>query len=149
MFHASSIQPDIELRNYLQGQIVVGRLDGGTDPVIVYGDWEKPSNDVPDDFIVIFNNGDIAGVGMKADYASGYLMISLYCRLNDDGSAKKNRIRKILEQFDKLVEGHASENYFYKYDAPRFITPTAPNISSGYSVTTLNIIWHTTNNFNK
>lgn len=144
----SLIQPDIELRDFLKGQISVGLAGGGTKKVAVYSDWEKPTNNLPADFIVIFLNGDIGGVGMKSNYAEGYIMVSLYSKLNEDGSVKRNRVQKILSQFDELIERKATTNYFFKYSAPRFITPTSPNITSGYSVTTLNLMWHTTNNFN-
>lgn len=149
MFHPSSIHPDEELRDFLQGKILVGLAGGGSQMVAVYGDWERPTNEVPDDFIVIMQNGNISGLGMHIDFVSGYLMVSLYSRLNDDGSVKKNRVEKILEQFDTLVENYSSDNYFYKYDQQQFITPTTPNVSSGYSVTTLNLKWTTNNNFNK
>jgi hypothetical protein len=149
MFNPSSIQPDSELRDFLQGQIRVGLAGGGTRIVAVYGDWERPTNEVPDDFLVIMNNGDVGGVGMDTDYAEGYLMVSLYSKLNDDGSVKKNRVQKILRQFDYLIEKLITDNYYYRYDTSRFITPTTPNVTSGYSVTNLNLRWHTTNNFNK
>ena len=74
-------------------------------------------------------------------------MVSLYSKLNDDGSVKKNRVSKLLKQFDDLIERKITTNYFYQYAPQRFITPTTPNITSGYSVTTLNLQWHTTNNF--
>lgn len=149
MFNPSSIQPDSELRDFLQGQIRVGLAGGGSRIVAVYGDWERPTNEVPDDFLVIMNNGDVGGVGMDTDYAEGYLMVSLYSKLNDDGSVKKNRVQKILRQFDDLIEKLITDNYYYRYDTSRFITPTTPNVTSGYSVTNLNLRWHTTNNFNK
>ncbi len=145
----SSIQPDVELREFLTGRISVGLVGGGTETIPVYGNWEKPTNNVPSDFLVIFENGDIGGVGMKADFAKGYLTVSLYCKLNDDGTVKKNRVTKLLQQFDNLIQGCTTKNYFFEYDSPRFITPTTPNQGSGYSVTTLNIKWHTTENFNK
>ena len=144
----SSIHPDDELRDFLRGKISVGLAGGGSALVAVYGDWERPTNEVPDDFLVIMNNGDIGGVGMKVDYADGSLLVSLYSRMNDDGSIKKNRIDKILAQFDELIDELVTENYVFGYDSPRFITPTTPNQSSGYSITTLNLRWHTTNNFN-
>lgn len=147
MAQPSHIQPDIELREFLDGRVFVG--DGTlAKEITVYGDWERPTNMLPDDFIVIMLNGDIGGVGMDIPYADGYIMVSLYCKLNNDGSAKKNRITKILEQFDTLVEKLNTEHYYFRYDAERFITPTTPNQSSGYSITTLNLLWHTTNNFN-
>lgn len=149
MISPSSIHPDLELRDFLQGRVSVGLPSGGRKTVAVYGDWERPSNDVPDDFIVVMHNGDIGGVGMKTDFADGNLIISLYCRLNDDGSVKRNRVSKILAQFDGLIEGLLTENYFFKYDDPRFITPTTPNVTSGYSITNLNLRWHTNNNFNR
>lgn len=148
MLKPSLIEPDVELRNYLQNKIVVGLAGGGTAKVPVYGDWERPINDFPTDFLVVMMNGTVEGVGMDTDYARGYVMVSLYSKMRDDGSIKKNRISKILAQFDELIERRLTPNYFFEYDAQRFITPTTPNQSSGYSVTTLNIKWHTTNNFN-
>lgn len=147
MFHASSIQPDVVLREYLTGKASVVGEEGESD-IPVYGDWERPTNVAPDDFITVYMNGDCSGVGMEINYANGYIMVGLYCRLNDDGTIKKNRIKKILEQIDKLVNERVIDDYFFEYDPQRFITPTTPNQSSGYSVTVLNLKWHTTNNFN-
>ena len=146
MMNPSHIHPDEELCEVLDGAIFVG---SGTDavPVKVYADWARPTNKLPDDFLVVFINGDIGGISMDTPFASGYLMVSLYSKMNDDGSVKANRIKKILEQFDAAIEKKITPNYYFEYDAYRFITPTTPNQSSGYSVTTLNLRWHTTNDF--
>lgn len=142
----SSIEPDVELRDYLTGQITVG--DGASaQDVKVYADWERPTNELPTDFVVIYINGDVEGVAMDMPFAKGYLMVSLYCKLNDNGSVKKNRVKKILERFDELVEKAITTHYHFEYDASRFITPTTPNQTSGYSVTSLNLRWTTTSNF--
>lgn len=146
MIPISSIQPDVELRDFLQNKIRVGLSGGGSQMVTVYGDWERPTNEVPSDFLVVMLNGDIGGVGMDTRYAEGYIMVSLYSKMNDDGSVKKQRVSKILAQFDELIERLLTEHYFFKYAPQRFITPTTPNITSGYSVTTLNLVWHTRNN---
>ena len=146
MITPSSINPDEELRDFLQNKIRVGLAGGGSQMVTVYGDWERPTNDAPSDFMVVMLNGDVGGVGMDTPYAEGYIVVRLYCKMNDDGSVKKQRVRKILAQFDQLVERLLTEHYFYKYASPRFITPTTPNITSGYSVTALNLVWHTRNN---
>jgi hypothetical protein len=144
MIQPSSLNPDVELAEALSGQISVG-----TTPVKVYSDWERPTNGLPADFITVYMNGDIGGVGMDTPYANGYLMVSLYCKMNDDGSVKKNRVKNILKQFDTLLEKKLTDNYHFEYDAERFITPTTPNQSSGYSITTLNLRWTTTSNINK
>lgn len=163
MIKPSSIHPDTELRDSLLGKNISVKDSRGADiPVAIYGDWEKPTNEVPDDFIIVMHNGDVGGFGNDVSYADGYIMISLYCKLNDDGSVKKNRVNKILQQLDEMfierIEGEqtgevtehyknlVTDNYIYKYDVQRFITPTTPNITSGYSITNLNLRWHTTNN---
>lgn len=143
MFNPSLLHPDVALRDYLTGRVLVGET-----PVPVYGDWEKPTNRFDTDFIAIYLNGDPDGVGMDTPFARGNLMVSLYCKMNDDGTVKKNRIDKIMAQFDTLVEGLCTGDYHYAYDTERFITPTTPNQSSGYSLTTLNLKWTTTSNFN-
>lgn len=165
MIKPSSIEPDVELRDVLQAlNIHVETVNGSREKVDVYGDWERSTNDLPTDFIVVYKNGTIGGVGMEVDYASGYIMVSLYSKMNDDGSVKKNRTKKLLSQIDEIfierikdpetnqVTEHyknlVTDKYVYKYDAQRFITPTTPNQTSGYSVTTLNLMWHTRNNFN-
>lgn len=147
MIRPSIIEPDVELRDLLKNKITVGLAGGGTQKVTVYSDWERPTNEVPTDFLVIFINGEVDGVGMDTEFAKGYLMVSLYCKMNDDGSVKKNRISKILHQFETLVDKAVTDNYFFEYDSDRFITPTTPNQTSGYSVTNLNLRWHTRNNF--
>lgn len=149
MIRPSDIQPDVELREFLAGQIHVGLPSGGSRQLSVFGDWEKPTNEVPEDFLIVMNNGDIGGVGMDINFARGYVAVSLYCKLNDDGTVKKNRVKKILEQFDDIIERRKTEHYFFRYAHPQFITPTTPNITSGYSITTLNIVWHTTNSLNE
>lgn len=148
MMHPSDIQPDIALQSLLKDQITVGSGRAAT-KVPVYADWERPTNGVPNDFVVVFINGDIGGVGMDTPFARGYIIVSLYNKLNDDGSVKKTRVNKILKQFDRLVEKCVSDGYHFEYDAQRFITPPSPNQTTGYSVTNLNLRWHTTSNINK
>ena len=145
MIHPSSIHPDKALATYLKDKIHIG-TGASAKAVAVYSDWERPTNDVPTDFLVVYINGDLEGVGMDTPFAKGYLAVSLYCKLNNDGSVKQNRIEKILEQFDNLVEKLATDDYFYEYDSRRFITPTTPNQTAGYSITTLNLRWTTTSN---
>lgn len=147
MIHPSLIEPDAELCEYLQGQVSVETGRGTTTPVTVYRDWGRPTNGLPADFIVVYVNGDIEGLGSDIEFARGNLMLGLYCKMNDDGSVKMNRIRNILKQIDTKIDGLSTENYYFEYDMPRFITPTSPNQTSGYSVTVLNLRWTTNLNF--
>lgn len=149
MMAPSSIQPDVALAEYLRGRIFVNLGDGTSTTVAVYSDWERPTNQLPADFIVVYLNGNIGGVGMDTPFARGYIMVGLYCKMNDDGSVKKSRVQKILEQFDGLIEKLVVGSYHYEYDPQRFITPTTPNQTSGYSLTNLNLRWTTTSDFNQ
>lgn len=147
MMHPSHIQPDAELQQFLTEKITVRKAGNITEYVTVYSDWERPTNDLPDDFITVYMNGEPSGVGLETPYATGYLMVSLYCKMNNDGSVKASRVKKILEQFDDTLQDAITENYHFEYDATGYITPTAPNQSSGYSITTLNLRWTTTSHF--
>lgn len=148
MIKVSEIHPDRELQEFLQGRITVGTPNGGMDEVTVYSDGDRPTNELPADFLQIWLNGDFESVGMDTPYAAGNIMVCIYCKLNDNGTVKKNRVDRILSQFDELVEKRATEHYFFQYETDRFITPTTPDQTSGYSITTLNIRWSTTSGIN-
>lgn len=141
-----SMKPDVELAEYLTGRISVVTGPGETADVVVYSDGERPTNGVANDFIDIFLNGGINGIAYDADFARGNIGVSLYCKMNDDGTVKKNRVERLLDQFYKIVNRCLTEHYYYEYDFPMFLTPTTPDYSSGYSVTTINLRWHSTNN---
>lgn len=134
----SELAVDIELRDFLTGKVLIG-----TTSLPVYADGERPSNKVPDDFIEINYNGDPWSVTDKMSMWRGNLIVSLYCKLNEDSSVKTNRVRKLLEQFDSIINRKASEHYFYNLDLNRPITPTTANLQIGYSATVLNVEWRT------
>ena len=145
---ASSIKPEVALRDFLNGKVIVNGLNGRSEPVTVYCDRERPTNGLPDDFISIAINGSISGLGKSIDYADGYIMVILYCKMNADGSVKDNRVTKIIEQFDYLLNGVNFDNYYFCYEYDNFVMPTTPDFNSGYSLTILNLRWHTANKFN-
>jgi hypothetical protein len=148
MINPSDIQPDVELRDVLKGQVRVGLAGGGSQIIPVYGDWERPTNEAPSDFIAIYMNGSVEGLSRENGFARGHLIVALHSKMNDDGTVKKARVKKLLKQFEDLVINNATENYFFEYEIPQYITPTIPDRTTGYSVTRLNLKWHTTNNFN-
>ena len=149
MVKASTIHPDEELRDFLQGNITVGTSTGGTSLVKVFASAEVPTSNLPKDFISIRLNGSASTLGNDVKFASGYLMLELFCKMNDDGSAKTNRITNILTQFDALLDGATTENFCFHFDKDRFIMPTTTDQTSGYSTTILNLIWTTNIHFSK
>lgn len=142
----SKLNPDVELRDILSGNIKVQTASGTMVAIPVYGDEEQPTAGLADDFIVVRSNGSPLSVTDKMGVWRGNLMVHLFCKMNPDGSAKKNRISKILEQLETYLKRASGENFFYSINILRPITPTTVNQSSGYSSTVLNAEWHTKNN---
>lgn len=139
---ASEIAADKELQELLKDKITVV-TDNGPAVVEVYRDGDRPTAGVADDFVQIEYNGPVESVTEDMGMLRGDLMVTLYCKMFSDGTVKLNRINKILEQFELLVNRQQTEHYFYKFIFGSFITPTIGNLDSGYSLTTFNVQWRT------
>lgn len=142
-FSPSTVRPDAALSEFLTGKVLVKDTE-----VSVYSDWQQPTTKVPDVFLTVYQNGSPETISHGVDYASGELCISLYCKLNSDGTVNITKVNRVLAQFDTLVDRKVVGGFYFEYDVQRFITPTTPNQATGYSITTLNMSWHTTNDFN-
>lgn len=141
MIDIADIRADIELRQLLAGSIVVDNGDGTTTTLPVYCDGERPNNAAPEDFVEISYNGSPYSVTEGLEVIRGDMAVALYCKLFSDDTVKLNRVRRILSQFANKVNRHTSEHYFYTLDLDMFITPTAADLTSGYSITILNVLW--------
>lgn len=139
----SAIKADIELQTLLRDKVFVVDGDGVQSAVVVYTNGERSGINVPENFIDVLYTGEIRVVDRPMDLVKGYLIVSLYVKLNPDSTIKKNRVEKILSQFDTLINRVSSERYYYEYVSSNFITPTSAYSSIGYSVTELSVRWHT------
>lgn len=139
----SEIKADKELKNLISGQVKSQDSKGELSDVAVYNDGERPTTKVPDDFIDVLYNGKTRAVDIPMNYIKGNLIVALYCKLNSNGTVKSNRVQKILEQFEMIVNRNVSEHYYYELNLDQLITPTTANMSAGYSITVLNVQWHT------
>lgn len=134
----SELNVDIELKSLLTGHISVGSTS-----VPVFAAGETPTTGVPDDYIEIFYNGYVDSISENRVVARGAMAVSMSNRLFEDGSVKTNRVKKLLEQFEQLVDKVSSTHYFFKLSPDGFITPTTANQTNGYSTTILNVEWRT------
>lgn len=139
----SMIKADIELQSLLKGKVVSVDSEGKETSVKVYLTGERSGINVPDDFIDVEFSGDPWAIDRQMGLIRGYLVVTLYVKLNSDNTIKRNRVSKILSQFDTLVNKVSTENYYYEYLYTGFMTPTTASTSIGYSVTTLALQWHT------
>lgn len=136
----SEVRPDVELRDMLTDVISTD-----VDVIPVFADGDRYVNPVPEDFIDITFNGDPQSMTRDMFFMRGNLALSLFTRLFPDGSIRSSRVQKLLEQIESRVNGVVSANYFYRMDMRFPIVPTTANESAGYSQTTLNVEWQTTN----
>lgn len=139
----SELKADIELQNLLKGKVFVVNEEGTELPVTVYTDGERSGLNVPDDFIDVMYSGIIRAIDVPMGFVKGYLVVTLYVKLNPDNTIKKNRVSKILEQFDSILAKCQTEHFCYEYANDDFITPTTAYTSIGYSTTILTLKWHT------
>lgn len=134
----SELNVDIELKSLL-----VGHISTDSTPVPVYAAGETPTTGLPDDFVEIFYNGYVDSISENRVVARGAMAVSMSNRLFEDGSVKTNRVKKLLEQVEQLVDKVSSTHYFFKLSPDGFITPTTANQTNGYSTTILNVEWRT------
>lgn len=134
----SEIRADEVLKALLENKIKANKS-----MLKVYGQNEMPNKGLADDFIRILYNGTITSQTEPIGLFRGNLALIINCKMNSDGTAKKNRIKLLLAQVETLVDGVSSDGYYFKLSSTP-ITPVTTENDSGYCYTTLNIQWHTT-----
>lgn len=134
----SDITADTELAQILSTNV---KVDG--EFIAAFGAGARPTEFVGDDFIDIVYNGYPEIITHDGQLGGGLMLISLYCRLNQDGTIKKNRVNKILAQMDTALLRLTGTKYFYKLNLKTPVTPTTADWSSGFSLTRLNVKWRT------
>lgn len=134
----SELAVDTELKSLISGHILAG-----TTPVPVYANGEMPTGSLPDDFIEILYNGAVDSLTENHVVGRGYMAVAMSNKLYENGTVKIKRVKKLLEQFEGLVDKASSSHYFFKLTPDGFITPTTASQTSGYSHTILNVEWRT------
>jgi hypothetical protein len=135
---ASDIHADIALKELFQGNVKVGEAQ--TD-VPIYAENERPNIGLADDYIEIYNNGIITALTKPLGCFSGNLAVAICCKLLPDGAAATKRIKKLQRQIELLTQEKVSDGYYYEIDTTNVITPTTPNITTGYTTTIFNVSW--------
>lgn len=139
------IEPEKAIQELLAHNVIAESGDT-IDCVPCYIQGERPNVDVPDDFIEIYQNGNLQSITSPIGFMKGTIALSVFCKSNDDGTAKRNRVRKLLKRAENLVVNKSHGGYFFEISKQNMLTPPVVNFSSGYSMSMLNIQWHTTKN---
>ena len=134
--------PDKALKGILEGKVTVVAGHYEDRIISVYAHGEMPTDKLPDEFIRIERNGSIKTRTNPIGYLYGNLAVTLYVKAQNNGVVKNNRIDSILEQLQG-IDGAVSEGFHFRLSPDNIIAPTYIDPSSNYSLTVINIEWHT------
>lgn len=139
----ADLSPDISLAKLLDNKVSVQTSATQSHTIRAYGDKELPNKGIGDEFIDINWNGAARSVTWPLGLFNGSLLLTIWCKAQTDGRAKKKLIRQIISQVETLVNGVTIDGFYFKFAPYNVITPTTVNLTTGYSTTILNVEWHT------
>ena len=134
--------PDKALKGILEGKVTVVAGHYEDRIISVYAHGEMPTDKLPDEFIRIERNGSIKTRTNPIGYLYGNLAVTVYVKAQNNGVVKNNRIDSILEQLQG-IDGAVSEDFHFRLSPDNIIAPTYIDPSSNYSLTVINVEWHT------
>ena len=134
--------PDKALKGILEGKIIISTGHYEDRTINVYAHGEMPTDKLPDEFIRIERNGSIKTRTNPIGYLYGNLAVTVYVKAQNNGVVKNNRIDSILEQLQG-IDGAVSEGFHFRLSPDNIIAPTYIDPSSNYSLTVINVEWHT------
>lgn len=143
MSNIEKLEADVTLASVLDKNVVVSISTTQKRVLPVYSANKRPNNGLADEYIEIYPNGVISSLTEPIGIFSGNLAVAISVALQTDQTAKTQRIREIIEQCEAIINCKAYDGFFFKFDPSNVITPTTPNLTSGYSTTTINVKWRT------
>lgn len=140
----ATLNPDVVLAEALNDNVIVNTSDTEFHTIKAYPANKQPNKDLPKEYLNVYQNGIIQSKTKPIGLYYGNLALAIFVETQSDGTAKTNRIRQIIEQCEAMVNERSYSGFHYQLDPANVITPTTPNINTGYTTTILNIEWHTT-----
>ena len=141
----SELTPDTTLAALLDGKLVVRISATNLRTLRAYAQAEQPQTRLGNEFISIMANGSIRSITRPLGVFRGNLALTLYCKANSDGTAKRKRIASMIAQTVELVNCKVADGFFFELAPANVITPTTVNLTNGYATTVLNVEWSTVN----
>lgn len=137
----AELTPDVALAALYDNNVAVQTSATESRTVRCYADGKQPNKGLADEFLTVMWNGAASARLAGAGLLSGNLALSVYCKTQADGTVKTQRVRQMLAQCQSLADGIAHGGFFFRLDPSQVITPTTPNLTTGYSVTVVNVLW--------
>lgn len=143
----ADLNPDVALAALLDGKVSVQTSATQSHTIRAYGDEGRPNKNLADEFIDVEWNGGAQSLTEDPALFRGNLLLTIWCKAQTDGRAKKKLVKQIVSQVAPLVHRKVSQGFFFRFDPTNVITPTTTNLTTGYSTTILNVEWHVTDEF--
>lgn len=143
----ADLNPDAVLAKLLDNKIKVQTSATQSHTLRAYGDEERPNKNLADEFIDVEWNGGAQSLTEDPALFKGNLLLTIWCKAQTDGRAKKKLVKQIVSQVAPLVHRKVSQGFVFTFDPTNVITPTTTNLTTGYSTTILNVEWHVTDEF--
>lgn len=148
MTSIADLNPDVALAALLDGKVSVQTSATQSHTIRAYADEERPNKNLADEFIDVEWNGGAQSLTEDPALFRGNLMLTIWCKAQTDGRAKKKLVKQIVSQVaDAIYRVPTSGGFHFRFDPTNVITPTTTNLTTGYSTTILNVEWHVTDEF--
>lgn len=141
MTSIADLNPDVALAALLDGKVTVQTSATESHTIRAYADEERPNKNLSDEFIDVEWNGGAQSLTEDPALFKGNLMMTIWCKAQTDGRAKKKLVRQIVSQVAPLVHRKVSQGFVFNFAPTNVITPTTTNLTTGYSTTILNVKW--------
>lgn len=139
----AELTPDTALAALLDGKVEVQTSATEKHTIRAYEQAKMPNKGLADEFLSVQWNGGARSRSERLGIYQGALVLTIYCKLQTDNTAKTQRIRQILEQCQCLAHRKRSQGIFFTFNPMNVLMPTTPKLINGYSTTALNMEWHT------
>lgn len=143
----ADLNPDAVLASLLDCKVSVQTSKTDSHTIRAYADEERPNKNLGDEFIDVEWNGGAQSITENPAFFKGNLLLTIWCKAQTDGRAKKKLVKQIVSQVAPLVHRKSAQGFLFTFDPSSVITPTTTNLTTGYSTTILNVEWHTTDLF--
>lgn len=137
----ADLNPDVALAALLDGKVTVQTSATQSHTIRTYADEERPNKNLADEFIDVEWNGGAQSLTEDPALFKGNLLLTIWCKAQTDGRAKKKLVKQIVSQVAPLVHRKVSQGFVFSFDSTNVITPTTTNLTTGYSTTILNVKW--------
>lgn len=143
----ADLNPDVALAALLDGKVSVQTSATQSHTIRAYADEERPNKNLANEFIDVEWNGGAQSLTQPLGLYRGNLLLTIWCKAQTDGRAKKKLVKQIVAQVENLVNGVKADGFIFTFDPLQVITPTTTNLTTGYSTTILNVQWRVTDEF--